>query len=312
VKPIEYSPVEALRLHDTIIGPGALVRRSALEASGGWDPSLRWMGDLILWMGVGLQGRVVRVPEPLAHWRRHTGAATAQMDPDHAKEHLRVVMRGLDLPGLGSQPVAVRAEALCNACLVGSFWAGGAGTALGQRFLSIDLHKPRTSAVASGLGPEDVVDERAEEFVGLWRQLARNQAEVARLRAELGGTETPAVHDTPAPPGSGLERALSRLRAAGALPGTDGSTTYDVKSDLRTEMVEAAAECAADVDPETARFLLIDRRAWPMPDDEYRELMELGFQGSAERIRSAVDRRDQELEQLRGRISSLAGSKADP
>ena len=280
VKPVEYSPVEALRLHDTIIGPGALVRRSALEASGGWDPTLRWMGDLILWMGVGLQGRVVRVPEPLAHWRRHTGAATAQMDPDHAREHLRVVMRGLDLPWLGPQPVAVRAEALRNACLVGSFWAGGAGTPLGQRFLSIDLHKPRTSTVASGLEPDGVVDGRAEEFARLWRQLALSLAERAEPR-----------------PDAGLESALRRLRGAGALPAEDGLTTREVESDLRTEMVEAAADCGADIDPETARFLLIDRRAWPMPDDEYRELMDLGFRASRERLRSAVERHDRELTQ---------------
>jgi hypothetical protein len=310
VKPIEYSPVEALRLHDTIIGPGALVRRSALKASGGWDPTLRWMGDLILWMGVGLAGRVVRVPEPLAYWRRHARAATAQMDPDHAKEHLRVVTRGLALPRLGPQPVAVRAEALRNACLVGSFWAGGARTTLGQRFLSIDLHKPRTSTVAAGLEPGGVVDRRAEEFVRLWRQLVRNLSEIAPLRAGLssegGRAGMPEVtQDAPPPPGSGLEKAFGRLRAIGALPGADGSVTPDLESDLRTELVEAAADCGADIHPDTTRFFLIDRRAWPMPDDEYRELMDLGFRGSPERLRSAVERQGQELERLRSRISSL-------
>jgi hypothetical protein len=310
VMPIEYSPVEALRLHDTIIGPGCLVRRPALEASGGWDPNLRWMGDLILWMGVGLTGRVVRIPEPLAYWRRHAGAATAQMDPDHAKEHLRIVTRGLSLPRLGPQTVAIRAEALRNACLVGSFWAGGGSTALGQRFLSIDLHKPRTSTVAAGLEPEDVVDGRAEDFADLWRQLGRNSIEIAQLRAALSsrrsGTRTAEVtHDAPPPPGSGLERALSRLRAIGALPGADGSTTHEVESDLRTEMVEAAADCGADINREATRFLLIDRQVWPMPDDEYRELMDLGFRASPQRLRSAVKRYGQELEQLRSRTSSL-------
>ena len=61
VRPIEYSPRTALRLHDTVIGPGGLARRRALERAGGWDPELRWMGDLIMWMGVGLAGPVIRV-----------------------------------------------------------------------------------------------------------------------------------------------------------------------------------------------------------------------------------------------------------
>lgn len=315
VKPIEYSPVEALRLHDTIIGPGCLVRRPALEASGGWDPALRWMGDLILWMGVGLAGRVVRVPEPLAFWRRHTGAATAQVDPEHAREHLQIVLRGIALPRLGPQAPAVRAEALRNACLVGSFWAGGESR-IGLRFTSIDLHKPRTSAVAAGLEPGDVVDERAEEFAALWRQIARNLTEIAQLRAALSsersGTETPEATDAAAPPpGSGLEKALSRLRSIGALPGEGGSMTHDVGDrDLRTVMVEAAADCAADTDPGTNRFLLIDRQAWPMTEDEHRELMDLGFRGSLQRLRSVVKRHEHENERLRSRISSLPAAKS--
>src|SRR5919204_2789187 len=214
VKPIEYSPVEALRLHDTIIGPGGLVRRPALEASGGWDPSLRWMGDLILWMGVGLAGRVVRVAEPLAYWRRHAGAATVQVNPDHAKEHLRIVTRGLALPRLGPQALAVRAEALRNACIMGSFFGGGASSAPGHRFTAIDLHRPRISTVAAGLEPDGVVDERADEFAGLWRHLAENLVEIAQLRAMLAsqrdGTGTLEPADAAAEPaGSGLERATS-------------------------------------------------------------------------------------------------------
>ena len=60
VRPIEYSPTEALRLHDTVIVPGALIRRPALEASGGWEASMQWMADLVFWMDVGLNGRAIR------------------------------------------------------------------------------------------------------------------------------------------------------------------------------------------------------------------------------------------------------------
>jgi hypothetical protein len=311
VKPIEYSPVEALRLHDTIIGPGGLVRRSSLEASGGWDPTFRWMGDLILWMGVGLAGRVVRVPEPLAYWRRHAGAATVQVNRDHAKEHLRIVTRGLALPRLGPQTLAVRAEALRNACITGSFFGGDASSAPGHRFASIDLHRPRISTVAAGLEPDGVVDERAEEFAELWRQLAQSLIEIAELRATLGseGSGTGTLDPTDAaagPPGSGLERARSRLRAIGALPADEGSVTKGVEDrELRIGLMEAALECGADTRPETTRFFLIDRQAWPMPENEHRELMSLALRGSLQQLRPAVKRREHEVEQLRGRLSSL-------
>ena len=100
ILPIPYSPVEALRLHDTVIGPGGLARRSALESTGGWDPSLRWMGDLILWLGIGITGRAVRVAESSASWRHHPGSVTLRLSLDHAREHLAIVGQGTSLAGL--------------------------------------------------------------------------------------------------------------------------------------------------------------------------------------------------------------------
>jgi hypothetical protein len=260
------------------------------------------MGDLILWMGVGLTGRVVRVSEPLACWRRHPGAATSQVDPDHAREHVLVAMRGLSLPGLGPQPPAVRAEALRNACLVGLFWAGGAGGAIGRRFTSIDLHRPRTSAVAAGLDPGDDVGERAAEFARLWRQVARSVTEAAELRAALSRES----HGSEPPPGSGVERAIRRLESIGALPGEGEPVTHEgADLDLRAVLAEAAADCGSDIHPETSRFLLVDRQAWEIPDDEHRELSGLAFSASRESLRSFLSRQEQEVERLRGRMPSL-------
>ncbi|GEM_PF-3334391 len=314
VRPIEYSSVEAVRLHDTIIGPGALARRAALEASGGWDPSLRWMGDLILWMGVGLAGRVIRVPEPLAFWRMHGGAATAQVDPDHAREHVRVAVRGLELPGLGPQPVAVRAEALRNACIVGSFWAGGADSGLGQRFTSIDLHRPLVSALAAGLRPGAEAGEQ-EEVAGLWRSICRSLTAIAELRRRLGtgpGGAGPLARSAAAPQGagSGLERALARLRAVGVLagPGQPEPGERDAR-DLRSALVEAAADCGADIDPETTRFLLVDRRSWPITDSEHRELLDLSLRRSIARLRAAAEEYGREAERLRDRIAALPSAR---
>ena len=95
--PFPYTPTTALTRHDTIIGPGGLARRAALRASGGWDPSYRWMGDLIMWMGVARAGPVLRVSEPLASWRKHPEGATSTTGVERAAEHLRVFEHGLKL-----------------------------------------------------------------------------------------------------------------------------------------------------------------------------------------------------------------------
>ena len=112
VRPIEYSPVEAFRLHDTIIGPGGLVRREVLEATGGWEENWHWMGDLILWMRVGLAGSVIRVEHPVASWRRHPGGITIETSLERARQHLQLVDVGAELLELPADAVGLRAEAL--------------------------------------------------------------------------------------------------------------------------------------------------------------------------------------------------------
>lgn len=292
IRPIEYSPADALRLHDTIIGPGGLVRRGVLEASGSWDPSLRWMGDLILWMNVGLLGRVVRVPEPLASWRRHPGATTVELGLEHAREHLRLVDIGASLLGLPADEIPIRAEALRNACITGAFFGGVPDSATGERFVAADLHRAEISAFAAGLGRGDLLDHRADEATGLLRELARCTMEVLRLNSK----------DVPGAgaPGSGLESATRLLRAAGALPMPDGRFASVAPTELRTSMMVAAVECGADLDPDTSRYVLVDRGdRVPAEDDEVTELMYCTFRASTPRIRAAIEARRRELESLR-------------
>ena len=73
MRPIEYSPAEAVRLHDTVIGRGGLIRRRALEASGGWPEVDAVDGATsCFWIDIGLRGR--RDPRSMSRWYR--GAAT--------------------------------------------------------------------------------------------------------------------------------------------------------------------------------------------------------------------------------------------
>lgn len=73
-------------------GPGALFRRSAFDAAGGWDVSLRRIPDFEFWLRMALQGKFVRIPRALAQWRVHEGSQTFSAIPsERADEPFRVM-----------------------------------------------------------------------------------------------------------------------------------------------------------------------------------------------------------------------------
>ncbi len=185
--------------------------------------------------------------------------------------------------------MATRAEALRNACIQGAFFGGGDGVSPGERFATIDLTRPGSSAVASGLGPMEMPDERADRTGALWRQLAAISIRLARSRAAYPG-------DQPAP-GAGLEAALARLRRVGAVPDADGGAADWRGADLRLELMEAALECGRDTDPATGRYLILDRIAGTT-DEEFDELNALGFGAEPDRLRAAIIERERELARL--------------
>ncbi|MDX6582902.1 MAG: hypothetical protein QOI10_2086 [Solirubrobacterales bacterium] len=273
IRPIEYRPLEALRLHDTVIGPGGLARRFAIERAGGWDPGLRWLGDLILWMRVGLAGPAIRVPEPLALWRRHPDSATVRLSSEHAREHLRCAEIGAGLEGIGPLTVADRAEALRNACVFAALFGGGGGWP-GDRFVAFDLHRRRISAATSKLGPDGEIDwGEAERATELYRELV---ALVAPASATAGA--------------GGLELARAKLAEVGALPGGDADPIDDAGR-LGTALLEAAFACGAEIDRARARFVICDRSRARIDDDELDELNRLGFGASADELAAAAARR---------------------
>ena len=290
VRPIEYSPVEAFRLIDTVIGPGCLVRREILEATGAWDPELHFMSDFVLWLKVGLAGRIVRVSEPLASWRRHSASISLQVAAEHGSEVLGLVERGAALLGLPPDSVQVRAEALRNACIQAAFFGGGGGASPGERFATIDLTRPQDSAVAAGLEPIEMPDERADEAAALWRELAAVATRLASVRAGRRADDHP-------PPGDGLGAALRRLRRVGALPDAEGRAEGWRETDLRLELMEAAVECGGDTDAESGRYLLLDRSAGTT-DEEFAELNALGFGAEPGALRAAIAKRERELSRL--------------
>jgi hypothetical protein len=288
IRPIEYSPLEAVRLHDTVIGPGALIRREAVAATGGWDPGLRWMGDLILWLRLSARGRLRRVNEPLASWRRHAEGATSQVGLEHAREHVRVAELGIEMLG-GADAVdrTDRAEALRNACILGSFFGGDPSDAPASRWATIDLQRPTISAYGAGMQWNEMPDERAEVATELWRELARKTSELAALRAP----------DAPRP--GGLETARELLRSTGVLgPAAADEDPAFATREVRTAMLKAAWHCAADSDIERKRYLLVDASDGALTPQEFEELSYLGTHPWHDDVRAAIARRTEEIERL--------------
>lgn len=293
VRPMEYSPIEAYRQMDTVIAPGGLVRRDVMLANG-WDPSLHYMPDFILWLKVGLAGPVVRVSEPIASWRRHEGGLSEQTGLGRLREFMQLVDMGEELLGLPADAHAIRAEAFRNACLQASFFTGGLGPPPGKRFSAIDLGRPGTSALSSGLGPTEQPDERADETARIWREIARLQVELGRAR-----TMPDAHGGEPKEPGAGLRAAKELLREAGALPGENGNQPEATPSrDIRMHLMEAGQACEADLDPADSRYLLIEKGTPSITDAEFEELSRLGYGARAELIRPLVEDRRHKLEEL--------------
>jgi glycosyltransferase involved in cell wall biosynthesis len=73
-------------------GPGALFRRSAFDAVGGWSTSLRQTPDFEFWLRMARIGTFVRVPLQLAHYRVHEGSASfAVVKPERSDEIVHVM-----------------------------------------------------------------------------------------------------------------------------------------------------------------------------------------------------------------------------
>jgi hypothetical protein len=297
IRPFEYSPLEAFRLIETVIGPGCLVRRPVLESTGGWDPSLHFMGDFILWMRVGLAGRVVRVPKPLASWRRHPAGITLQGGAEHGRELLRLVDLGAGVLGLAPEETALRAEALRNACIQAAFLGGAGPGSMNDAFATIDLTRPATSAFTGGIEPIEMPDERADEVAQVWRELALLTRRLAEVRTHGTGLRAPLRRLARMRSRKGLNAALRRLRRLGVLAaeGEANPATWD-GSALQTELLEAALECEADTDPATSRYLVLDRRRQAIPEEEFNELNWLGHRANADQLGDVIADRRRKLE----------------
>jgi hypothetical protein len=280
VRPIQHSPVEAIRLHDTVIGPGALVRKAALAASSGWPVDMRMMADFVLWADIGLRGSAIRVDAPLVSWRRHAGSVTLNLGVEHSREHLAAFERALALDGFPELTNADRAEGLRNACVWAAIMGGQATTWPGERYFVCDLERKVISAGAAGCDLSKPIDwNEVERSAALFRELVEATVRHANERRP----------PSPGAPG-GTEAALARLREVGVIAEESGEFREADEAAVRYGLLEAAVAAGAVSDPRRNRFRIIDRELTHLEDDELSTLETIGFGGSADDTAAALSR----------------------
>jgi glycosyltransferase involved in cell wall biosynthesis len=101
------------------IGPGAVFRRSAFAAVGGWKPELRLAPDREFWMRLASQGAIRFHRESLAGYRMHPQSISFKdVSEETSREYLRVLDGYFASPGVPAEILARRDEAYGNATLL--------------------------------------------------------------------------------------------------------------------------------------------------------------------------------------------------
>ena len=121
----DYDYMHMVRRFQCIVGPGAFIRREAIEKTGGRDESYRFVSDLEFWLRLGLIGPFMRIPEPLATFRVHSESTSVCLQGQRlVDEHIRLARDFYSRPEVPRQVRAVRGEAMSWAYYYAGLAAG--------------------------------------------------------------------------------------------------------------------------------------------------------------------------------------------
>ena len=123
----------SLAILGSLVQPAAFWHRTVLDASGGFDPSLRYVGDLDFWLRAAKPGRVVHIDEVLAVERGHAARLSVAAADRIALEDL--AMRGRHGGGSTASPRARRRARMRNRWWRRAPWIR----------LLVSVHMPRAS-----------------------------------------------------------------------------------------------------------------------------------------------------------------------
>jgi glycosyltransferase involved in cell wall biosynthesis len=114
-----FDLAELVVKQECYIGPGAIFRRSAFQAVGGWKPELRLAPDREFWMRLATQGRIHFHQEALAGYRMHPRSISYKdVSEETSREYIRVLDDYFNSPMVPAHIAARKAEAYGYATLI--------------------------------------------------------------------------------------------------------------------------------------------------------------------------------------------------
>jgi glycosyltransferase involved in cell wall biosynthesis len=114
-----FDLAELVVRQECYIGPGAIFRRSAFEAVGGWKPELRLAPDREFWMRLATQGRIHFHPEALTGYRMHPKSISYKdVTEETSREYIRVLDEYFASPHVPAEIAARKSEAYGHATLI--------------------------------------------------------------------------------------------------------------------------------------------------------------------------------------------------
>ena len=97
----DYDYASMVRRFRCVVGPGAFMRRSAVERVDGRDSRYRYVADFDFWLRLGLLGPFTRIPRVLATFRVHPDSTSvAQRGQAMAEEHVQLARQFFGRPDL--------------------------------------------------------------------------------------------------------------------------------------------------------------------------------------------------------------------
>ena len=111
----DFHPIDPIRKHLCLPGPGTLFRKEIFDRLGGFDTSFRILFDMDFWWRASLLGPFTRVPRPLAAFRQHRNSQSSMGGVRMAEETVRCVQKFYSLPNLPKPIQSIRGEAFSSA-----------------------------------------------------------------------------------------------------------------------------------------------------------------------------------------------------
>lgn len=111
----DFHPLDPIRKHLCLPGPGALFRKEVFDQLDGFDTQFRILFDMDFWWRASLIGPFARVPRSLAAFRQHRNSQSSMGGLRMSNETIQCVKKFYSLPNLPKRVKEIRGESFSSA-----------------------------------------------------------------------------------------------------------------------------------------------------------------------------------------------------